>query len=79
MVNENNVYLVKSIGGISFPCGGEIDRMPPTSKCLEHAYVGFYCCWFYYCCLKFYWGWNIMLVAIWAQAIAWKQHSWTSK
>jgi hypothetical protein len=32
MVNENNVHLVKSIGSINFPCGGEINRMPPTSK-----------------------------------------------
>jgi hypothetical protein len=44
MVNENKMHVVKSIGGISFPCGGEIDRMPPTSKCLERAYAWYYCC-----------------------------------
>jgi hypothetical protein len=32
MANENNVHLVKSIGCISFPCGGKFDGMPPTSN-----------------------------------------------
>jgi hypothetical protein len=28
MAKDDDVRLVKSIGGISSPCGGEIDEMP---------------------------------------------------
>jgi hypothetical protein len=29
MAKDYDVHLVKSIGGINSPCGGEIDETPP--------------------------------------------------
>jgi hypothetical protein len=29
MAKDDDVHLLKSIGGISSPCGGEIDETPP--------------------------------------------------
>jgi hypothetical protein len=31
MVKKDDVHLVKSIGGVGFPCGGKFDGTPLTS------------------------------------------------
>ncbi len=44
MAKDYDVHLVKSIGGINSPCGGEIDETPPQFNVQNvhmHDFIGF--------------------------------------